>query len=290
MNKSYLAKTQSQQGTAKQPTQPDPWKAKKPKPNQNIEMWIAPAVQSPFPVDLQSQTPFPASVDTNRTYPHYSRSLITRRKATDWASEAFAVTQPFRGPRCRMLWSERLGWGQLIAVSQMNSCIETRGGPRAPKPSWHQRAACAEQGRAGLSSASAWREPRPRPRPRGVPHKLFSSAKRGNSFYRKLHRGENSHRCFATSPRGSAQISTANGATRRLRKPPSVRAAGMQTVLNASASVLSSVCAPTRRASPCPIVLTPTHKFKVNQNRFSRKTGNKKKTLWYSEPVPEKQL
>lgn len=149
-------------------------------------MWIAPAMQSLFPVDLQSQTLFPASVNTNRTYPHYSTSLIMRRKATDWASEAFAVTQPFRGPRCRMLWSERLGWGQLIAVSQMNSCIETRGGPRAPKPSWHQRAACAEQGRAGRSSASAWREPRPRPRPRrrwrGVPHKLLSSANEGIHF------------------------------------------------------------------------------------------------------------
>lgn len=258
-------------------------------------MWIAPAMQSPFPVDLQSQTPFPASVDTNRTHPHYSRSLIMRRKATDWASEAFAVTQPFRGPRCRMLCSERMGWGQLIAVSQMNSCIETRGGPRAPKPSWHQRAACAEQGRAGLSSASAWREPRPRPRRRrrrrrrGVPHKLFSSANEGIHFYRKLHRGENSHRCFATSPRGSAQISTANGATRRLRKPPSVRAAGMQTVLNASASVLSSVCAPTSRVTLPHCADTDTQIQNKSKQVF-KKNRNKKKTLWYCEPVPEKQL
>lgn len=258
-------------------------------------MRIAPAMQSPFPVDLQSQTPFPASVDTNRTYPHYSRSLITRRKATDWASEAFAVTQPFRGPRCRMLWSERLGWGQLIAVSQMNSCIETRGGPRAPKPSWHQRAACAEQGRASLSSAAAWREPRPRPRPRqrrrrrGVPHKLFSSANEGIHFTGnytgvKIHIGA-LRRPRGAQPRFPRRTEPLGGYV----SPPSVRAAGMQTVLSTSASVLSSVCAPTRRASPCPIVLTPTHKFKINQNRFSRKTGNKK-NLWYSEPVPEKQL
>lgn len=152
-------------------------------------MWIAPAMQSPFPVDLQSQTPFPASVDTNRTHPHYSRSLIMRRKATDWASEAFAVTQPFRGPRCRMLCSERLGWGQLIAVSQMNSCIETRGGPRAPKPSWHQRAACAEQGRAGLSMAGTETKTKTKTKTKRGPTQAFLLCERGNSFLQEITQG-----------------------------------------------------------------------------------------------------
>lgn len=109
---------------------------------------------------------------------------------------------------------------------------------------------------AGISSTSAQKN-RERRR-RTDRREFFSTAKEEIHFYRKLHWGENSHRCFATSPRGSAQISTTNGATLRLHKPPVCKLQGWkQSPVLPHPSVCSSD-APTLRVTLSHCVGTDT--------------------------------
>lgn len=206
-------------------------------------------MHSPFPVDLQSQTPFPASVDTNRNVsslfkkPNYETqgNRLSFRGICGYATVSWPPvpdvvkrTLGLRAINCS--FTDEFMHRNTRRPSRSKALVTSASGARRTGDGGPQQRLCME----GTETKTKTK--------RG-PTQAFILCERGNSFYRKLHRGENSHRCFATSPRGSAQISTANGATRRLRKPPSVRAAGMQTVLSASASVLPSVCAPTSRVT-----------------------------------------
>lgn len=133
-------------------------------------------------------------------------------RTTDWASEAFMVMQPFvaPGPGCyeatfglraincsftdEFVAVASKAWGALVLERHCNVSRHARTAATACTQTQCNRQVMAVKGAQGAQGIETKRG-----------HKLFCSANKGINS-QEITPGWNSHQCFVTSLRGSAQI------------------------------------------------------------------------------------